>query len=152
MPNGPAGGTIGAMPVPYLACMSLVAHLYALPPRVLPAIQRVEGGAPGAVHRNRDGTADLGVMQVNTLWIPALVRYTRTGRGTVTRRLTTEPCYNIAAAGAIMRTYLDEAHGNLLRAVGDYHSHTDALNRLYQVAVLRAATVMFVRQGGARRG
>ena len=136
------------MPVPFLACMSLVAHLYALPPRVLPSIQAVEGGRPGTIHRNTDGSADLGVMQVNTLWVPALVRYTRTDAETVRRRLLGEPCYNIAAAGAIMRTYLDEARGDLMRAVGDYHSHTAALNRLYQGEVLQAATLMFVRADG----
>ena len=133
------------MPVPYLACMALVAHLYALPPRVLPAIHAVEGGAPGIVHANRDGSRDLGVMQVNTLWLPALARYTHTTAATVASRLLGEPCYNIAAAGAIFRTYLNETRGDLLQAVGDYHSHTRSLNILYQGAVLHAATVMFVR-------
>ena len=135
------------MPVPYLACMALVAHLYALPPRVLPAIHAVEGGAPGVVHRNRDGSSDLGVMQVNTLWVPALERYTRTGAATVRARLLSEPCYNIAAAGAIFRTYLNETHGDLMSAVGDYHSHTASLNLLYRGEVLRAASVLFVRSG-----
>ena len=134
------------MPVPFLACMALVARLYDLPPRVLPSIQRVEGGAPGLVHHNRDGTDDYGVMQVNTRWLGPLSRYTRTSTDTVRRRLTAEPCYNIAAAGAIMRTYLDEAHGDLMRAVGDYHSHTPALNLSYQTEVLHAATAMFTGQ------
>ncbi len=134
------------MAVPFIACMTLVAHLYGLPPRVLPSIHRVEGGAPGLVHRNAGGSDDLGVMQVNTLWLPALARYTRTSTATVRRRLTGEACYNIAAAGAIMRTYLDETHGDLMRAIGDYHSHTVALNLGYQGAVLSAATVMFVRR------
>ena len=136
------------MPVPFLACMALVAHLYDLPPRVLPSIQRVEGGAPGIVHHNKDGTDDYGVMQVNTRWLAPLARYTRTSNDTVRRRLIAEPCYNIAAAGVIMRTYLNEAHGDLMRAVGDYHSHTSALNLSYQSMVLHAATVMFT---GTRR-
>lgn len=133
------------MSVPFLACMALVARLYDLPPRVLPSIHHVEGGAPGLVHRNRDGSADLGVMQVNTLWLPALSRYTHTSAETVRRRLIDEPCYNIAAGGLILRTYLNEAHGNLMQAIGDYHSHTLALNTLYQTEVLHAATAMFVR-------
>ena len=132
------------VPVPFASCMLLVAHLYALPPRVLPAIQRVEGGAPGLVHHNHDGSDDFGVMQVNTVWLGPLARYTRTGTETVRRRLTGEACYGIAAAGAILRTYLDREHGNLMRAVGDYHSHTAALNLGYQSSVLAAATAMFV--------
>ena len=126
--------------------MVLVAHLYDLPPRVLPSIQRVEGGRPGLVHHNKDGTDDYGVMQVNTRWLVPLSRYTRTSVETVRRRLTTEPCYNIAAAGAIMRSSLNEVGGDLMRAVGDYHSHTHALNLSYQTEVLHAATIMFVQR------
>ena len=72
----PAGRGRRLMAVPFLACMALVAQMYSLPPRVLPSIQAVEGGAPALSHLNRDGSEDLGVMQVNTLWIPRLVRYT----------------------------------------------------------------------------
>ena len=68
------------MAVPFLACMALVAQIYSLPPRVLPSIQHVEGGGLGVVHRNTDGSEDLGVMQINTIWLPALSRYTHLGR------------------------------------------------------------------------
>jgi len=131
--------------------MALVASLYHLPPRVLPAIQGVEGGRPGTVHPNADGTLDLGVMQINTRWLQPLSRYTRTAPDTVFRRLRDEPCYNIAASGAIMRTYLDETNGDLLRAVGDYHSHTARLNLAYRVQVLRVAREMFAPRPAVRR-
>jgi hypothetical protein len=58
-----------------------------------------------------------------------------------------EPCFNIAAAGLIMRVYLDETHGDLLQAIGDYHSHTRALNLDYQARVLAAAEKLFRRPG-----
>ncbi len=126
-----------------MACMALVASLYHLPPRVLPAIHVVEGGQPGLIHPNTDGTLDLGVMQINTRWLQPLVRYTHTPGSTVFRRLRDEPCYNIAAAGAIMRSYLNETHGDLLRAVGDYHSHSVRLNLAYRAQVVRAAHDLF---------
>ena len=106
------------MAVPYLSCMALVASLYGLPPRVLPSIQAVEGGRPGTVHVNADGSQDLGVMQVNTRWLPALSLYTGLSAAAVRDRLLHRACFNIAAAGAIMRTYLDEAGGDLMQAVG----------------------------------
>lgn len=130
--------------------MALVASLYHLPPRVLPAIQDVEGGRPGIMHPNLDGTLDLGVMQINTRWLAPLARYAHAPEAVVFRRLRDEPCYNIAAAGAIMRTYLDETKGDLLRAVGDYHSHTVDLNLAYRVQVLHAAQGMFVLHGRHR--
>lgn len=131
------------MAVPFLACMALVAQIYGLPPRVLPSIQAVEGGGFGVAHHNADGSADLGVMQVNTLWLPALSRYTRLDPAEVRDRLLHRPCFNIAAAGLIFRTYLDETRGDLMRAVGDYHSHTPLLNQAYQAKVRGAAAAMF---------
>ena len=131
------------MPVPFLPCMALVAQIYSLPPRVLPSIQRVEGGAPGLVHRNTNGSEDLGVMQVNTIWLPYLAGYTHLPEAEVRARLLNRVCFNIAAAGLIMRIYLDETGGDLMRAVGDYNSHTPALNQAYQAKVLRSATILF---------
>ena len=124
--------------------MALVASLYHLPPRVLPAIHEVEGGRPGITHPNTDGTLDLGVMQINTRWLGPLSRYTHMSGAVVFRRLRDEPCYNIAAAGAIMRNYLDETRGDLLRAVGDYHSHTIDLNLAYRAQVVDAARELFM--------
>lgn len=133
------------MPVPYLACMVAVAQYYHLPPRVLPSIQAVEGGRPGIVSRNRNGTADLGVMQVNTSWVPRFAEAWKLPPETVTRRLIADPCFNIAAAGAIMRIYLAEARGDVVRAVGYYHSHTPEHSGPYQMKVIRAAATMFGR-------
>jgi Transglycosylase SLT domain len=131
------------MAVPFLACMALTASVYHLPPRVLPSIHAIEGGRVGLVHLNKDGSEDLGVMQINTLWIGTLARFTRLPDVNVRDRLLNDPCFNIAAAGLIMRTYLNETKGDLLRAVGDYHSHTPILNLSYQAKVLDAARAMF---------
>jgi hypothetical protein len=131
------------MAVPFLACMALVAQVYHLPPRVLPSIQVVEGGAVGAVSRNADGSADLGVMQVNTIWLEPLARLSRLPLAEVRRRLVDDACFNIAAAGVVLRSYLDETGGDLMRAVGDYHSHTPALNLDYRARVLAAARALF---------
>jgi hypothetical protein len=108
----------------------------------------VEGGRPGSVHHNTNDTEDLGVMQVNTRWLLPLSRYTHAPLPVVYHRLRDEPCYNIAAAGAIMRTYLDETHGDVLRAVGNYHSHTPALNMSYRAMVIESARRIFVTPTG----
>jgi Transglycosylase SLT domain len=127
--------------------MVFVSSTYHLPPRVLPSIQAVEGGGIGVVHRNADGSEDLGVMQVNTLWLQPLSSLTHLSEADVRSRLLDRPCFNIAAAGLILRSYLTETKGDLLRAVGDYHSHTPSLNHAYQARVLRSAAVMFPRVG-----
>lgn len=131
------------MALPYLACMVIVANLYHLPPRVLPSIQHVEGGSVGSISHNTNGTDDLGVMQVNTIWVPTLARITRMTEPVVRDRLVTDACFNISASGLIMRYYLTETKGDLMRAVGNYHSHTPGRNIYYRRLVLRSATRMF---------
>lgn len=131
------------MPIPFLACMVAAAHFYQLPPRVLPSLQAVEGGAAGRVHANGDGSVDLGLMQVNSRWIEPLAHYASMRPADVRGRLLDDPCFNIAAAAAIMRTCLLEARGDLMLAVGNYHSHTPALNQAYQDQVLGSAWRLF---------
>lgn len=123
--------------------MASIAAFYHLPPRVLPSIQAVEGGLPGLAHANRDGSLDLGVMQVNTRWVQPLARYIGMTQPQTEQRLLFDGCFNIAVAGAIMRIYLDEAGGDLLRAVGYYHSHTLPLSEDFQRRVLESATHLF---------
>jgi Transglycosylase SLT domain len=133
------------MPVAYMACMLTVSQFYHLPPRVLPSIQVVEAGRPGTISRNHNGTGDLGVMQVNSTWVPFLARPWNLTPRVVARRLIDEPCFNIFAAGAIMRIYLDETHGDVVRAVGYYHSHTPERASDYQIKVIRASYSLFGR-------
>ena len=131
------------MAVPLLACMALVASLYNLPPRVLPSIHVVEGGRTETVHVNADGSQDLGYMQVNTRWLPALARYSKLPEASVRQNLLSRPCFNVAAAGYILRRYLDETRNDLMLAIGDYHSHTANLNAEYQGMVVRSAAGLF---------
>lgn len=133
--------------IPYLKCMLVVAATAGLPPRVLPVIQSLEGGAPGLVHQDANGTADLGVMQVNTIWVPALAARARLSQAETRNRLINDSCFNIAAAALILRGYLAETHGALLPAVGDYHSHTPALNGSYTALAIRRAGEMFAGGG-----
>jgi len=123
--------------------MLIVASTTGLPPRVLPVIQAVEGGAVGTVRPDSNGTADLGVMQVNTIWVPALAARAGLSQAETKQRLIDDPCFNIAASALILRTYLDETNGKLLPAIGDYHSHTPALNTAYVALAMNKARILF---------
>ncbi len=107
----------------------------------------VEGGRAGLVQPDSDGSADLGVMQINTRWVAPLAQHIRAPESVVRNRLVNEPCFNIATAGAIMRIYLQEERGDMLRAVGDYNSHTPSRNLSYQAKVLSAAQHLFGAPG-----
>jgi hypothetical protein len=134
------------MSVPFLACMAAAAAFYHLPPRVLPSIQAVEGGKIGSLRINTNGSADLGVMQVNTIWVKPLADFAHMSREAVIARLLNDPCFNIAASAAIMHVYLTESQGDLMAAIGHYHSHTPALSAAYRDKVVAAATALFLRQ------
>lgn len=129
--------------MPLLACLAMAASFYGLPPRALASIHAVEGGKLGTMHRNTDGSDDLGPMQVNTLWISALARHTGLEPAEVHKRLKTSNCFSATAAAAILNTYLMETRGDLMLAIGYYHSHTPPLNQRYQVKVVEAATRLF---------
>jgi Transglycosylase SLT domain len=130
------------MPVSFIGCMIAAAGFYHLPVKALPAIQAVEGGYIGSVHPNSDGTHDLGLMQVNTLWIKPLAKTTGLPEQTVAVRLILNPCFNIVAAATILRGYLNESHGNIWQAIGYYHSHTAGLSTVYRMKVLEQALAM----------
>ena len=125
--------------------MAAVAAFHHLPPRALPSIQAVEGGRIGMVSPNTNGTSDLGLMQVNTLWIAPIARHTGQSEDVVRARLIDDGCFNIAAAGAILRLYLNEAGGDLMRAVGYYHSHDPLRGAAYRDKVVASASRLFVR-------
>ena len=129
--------------IPFLACMLATAGAYHLPPRLLPSIQQVEGGTVGTVHRNANNTDDLGVMQINSSWLPRIAAITGLPEALVRAKLREDGCFNIAAAGMILRAALDEAGQDLLRAVGLYHSHNDRLADPYRARVLAAAHQLF---------
>jgi hypothetical protein len=129
--------------IPYLACMLAVARVAHLPPRILPVIQHIEGGAKGMVTPDSNGTADLGVMQVNTLWIGAIAARARLSPAVAKSKLINDPCFNIAASALILRVYLRQTGGEILPAIGDYHSHTLPLNHAYTLKAEAAARELF---------
>jgi soluble lytic murein transglycosylase-like protein len=124
------------MPASFLACMAVVSAFYRLPPQALPAIQRIEGGHSSSIGHNHNGTDDLGVMQVNSAWLPELARRTGVPQSRLRIALIRQNCFNIAVAGAILRIYLNEAHGDVVTAIGYYHSHTSGRREAYAMRVL----------------
>ncbi len=130
------------MSIPFLTCMLMTAHFYGLPPRALPSIQAVEGGQTGLVHPNTDGSADLGLMQINTVWVVPIARALHETPAQVSVRLIHDACFSIAAAGDILKLHYLERH-DWMMAIGDYHSRTPLLNMSYQMMVRDRAALLF---------
>lgn len=81
-----------------LNCWAAAAYRYQLPVDLLYAIGQVESDhRTSAVGHNPDGSRDLGVMQINTQWLPVLANY-----GITEHDLLTDPCKNIQVGAWIL--------------------------------------------------
>ena len=86
---------------------------YEVSPRLLEAIARVESNMdPGAVNRNRNGSYDYGLMQINSRWKAAL--------GERWEYLS-DACYNVMVGAWILRGCIDR-YGYSWDAVACYHT------------------------------
>lgn len=115
---------------PVQACLPQAAERYGVPLPLLQAIASVESGHnPRAVHHNSDGTHDIGLMQINSRWLPVLARHG------VTERDLWDPCVNAAVAAGILARHFAR-WGWTVQALGAYHSPQPARQLAYARRVL----------------
>jgi soluble lytic murein transglycosylase-like protein len=102
-----------------LACLDRAAAERGLDARLLRAVARAESNLnPLAVNRShvqRTGTVDIGLLQINSSWLPTLGRY-----GIQERHLY-DACTN-ARVGAWLLADALARHGNTWNAVGSYNA------------------------------
>lgn len=126
-------------PAAHATCFEDAAALYGVSPLVLRAIQRVENrqADPRLVSHNMNGTADYGLMQINSIWLNDIRRYGYTPEHLM------DPCLNVVIAAWILANKLS---GQYLtwQAVGRYHSTTPHLRDKYAAKVQSE----FIRLGG----
>jgi len=68
-----------------------------------------------AVNKNKNGSTDLGLMQINSSWVDAM----NLNRG----ELISNPCYNVMTGANILRQCIDR-HGYTWEAVGCYNANS----------------------------
>jgi hypothetical protein len=142
----------GVSSTPSLSCLAKEADRNGIDPYVLLAVMKTEGGRPGELALNRNGTVDLGPMSINTVWLPTLAKHYRTPEPELKRRLALDGCANVAAAALILKRKISE-NGDVWEGVASYHSSDPAkqsryLMRVYDslshiVARLKAGNIYF---------
>jgi len=118
-------------------CINAAATAHRLPPGVLMILLNVEGGKLGRVSQNTNDTVDIGPMQINQIWIPAVARHWRAGHAATRDALLNSFCANVEAGAWILRTGIDEARGDFWEGVAYYHSHSAQHKATYLRLVLR---------------
>ncbi|MDE8652124.1 lytic transglycosylase domain-containing protein [Novosphingobium album (ex Liu et al. 2023)] len=93
-----------------------------------------EAGWVGAEIANTNGTHDLGVLQINSGWVPRLARLLGRPGDQVRTWLRYDPCFNAEAARWIFLSALHQT-GDYWKAVGVYHSPTAWRQRRYALSV-----------------
>ncbi len=97
---------------------------------LLYSIARVEShNEKNPIHWNRDGTYDIGLMQINSSWLAELKRY-----GITRQTLISQPCVNLNV-GAWILSHDIRRYGLNWRGVGSYNAGSPWLQAQYARSV-----------------
>lgn len=108
------------------SCITSAAIYRNQDPKLLMAIAVQESGLnPNAVNRrNKNGSVDHGLFQINSAWLPTLARHG------ITERQLYDPCIAAYVAAWILAQEIDR-HGPTWRAIGAYNSPTETNQKIY---------------------
>lgn len=113
------------------ACWNAAAHRYGISSELLYAIARTESGLdPRAVGTNRNGSRDIGLMQINSWWLPVLAKF---GIG---ESELFDPCTSIHVGAWILAQNVSR-YGYTWEAVGAYNASSPQLRAAYVARVRR---------------
>ncbi len=110
-------------------------------PTVLRAIAWQEShGNAGAIHRNANGSIDYGMMQINSVHLPALSHYGVSASDLM------DPCASVFVAAWYLHRMVAK-YGYTWEAVGAYHSETPAERDRYARSIEAIVGRMNVLEG-----
>ena len=107
-------------------CFQEAGQRYGISPRLLQAITKAESNlSPLAINHNLNGTVDIGLMQINSIWKDQLGP---------TWDYLFDPCTNVMA-GAWILSQCIQNYGSTWQAVGCYHSRTPVKRDAYAAKI-----------------
>jgi soluble lytic murein transglycosylase-like protein len=119
MPSGqppPALPAYGQLDTQAVECIAAASRYYEVPELLLHAILQKEGGRPGSMTRNTNGSWDLGPAQINTSWLPLFARY-----GVGAQALRDDSCTNFYAEAWVLRYNANLLGNDWFRATVAYN-------------------------------
>lgn len=97
-------------------CFEQAAERYKVPVQLLKAISTVEsGGRSNAYNANKNGSYDIGHMQINSGWLPTLAKYN------IDEKTLWEPCINTNIGAWVLANNIAR-YGLTWEAVGAYNA------------------------------
>lgn len=117
------------------ACLMLASQTYSIPPAVLVGIYKAEGGKIGQEVKNKNGSYDLGPMQINTIWLPELSQEWGVSEATARKWLRDDACTNVSVSAWILRQHFNETQ-SMSQAIAYYNSRTPIHGTKYKRRVI----------------
>lgn len=117
-----------------VVCSVQAAAQYQLDPLILLAVASNENGRPGQWVRNKNGTHDVGAMQLNTAYLATLAKY-----GVTPQDAARPGCYSYFLAAWRIKRHIVRDRGDLWTRVANYHSYTPRFNSRYRQKLIRHA-------------
>ncbi len=106
-------------------CFNEAGARYNVPVKLLEAIALVESNRnPLASNTNTDGSSDIGMMQINSGWLPTLKRYG------IERKDLWDACTNVHVGAWILAKNI-AAYGYTWEAIGAYNAKSPAKRNRY---------------------
>lgn len=129
------------------ACWEEAAARYGVNAHVLYAIAKTESSLnPRAINRNKNGSYDIGLMQINSIWFPTLRKY-----GVEEQHLL-QPCVSIHVGAWILAQNMQRL-GNSWDAIGAYNSSKPEIRQRYAMKVYKnLLPAAYAETHAARRG
>lgn len=111
-----------------IMCSVEAAAHYDLPPDLVFAVAVTEGGRPGMVRVNTNGTRDLGFMQFNSAYLKTLKKY-----GVTEEAVQSNSCYPFHLAAWRLKQHINEPGAeDMFTKAAYYHSRTPKYNAIYR--------------------
>ncbi|ENZ0047481.1 lytic transglycosylase domain-containing protein [Escherichia coli] len=112
--------------IPLSACLIAASQANHVTPELLVSVIAVEGGASGVASKNKNGTEDLGIMQINTgAWLKLVSESFFDGNNEKAYiKLRDDGCFNIYVGAWILGRAIRIEDGDIWQGVGRYHSIT----------------------------
>lgn len=115
------------------ACVINASSVNNIDPELLLSVITVEGGRPGSASVNKNGSHDLGVMQINShAWLGLVSQTFFDGDNkSAYNRLKDDACFNISIGAWILGRSIIIEGGDVWEGVGRYHSATPTYKYKY---------------------